>query len=78
MDKLGRVAVGQCKVGKPLLGKLRPMPHSSAGKSPNSVAGERRKRSMQRDRPCLLVCQASWSSEEWKFQSPSDLNTRLL
>lgn len=44
MGELVRVHMGQCKVGKPLLGKLRQMPHSSAGKSQSHGAGESGKR----------------------------------
>lgn len=40
----------------PLLGKLRQMPHDSAGKSQDSRAGERGKGIMQRERQCLPNC----------------------
>lgn len=44
MGELGRVLMGQSKVGKPLLRKLRQMPQNCAGKSQNLGAGGKRKR----------------------------------
>lgn len=54
VGELVRVHMGQCKVGKPLQGKLRQMPHDSAGKSQNHGAGESRKRNNVRERQCSL------------------------
>lgn len=69
MGERVRVHLGQGKVGKPLLGKLRQMSHDSAGKSQNSGAGERRKRNNVEEEapldcvPTTLVFRGSGNSK---------------